>query len=152
MSSIIVVAPLLIASWPVLSAAIAGVVGSLGFSVVKGREERVPLSITGPERVEVEVADSEVLAGAVGGPEEMVVVREGVTIRFGRDARGSLRLCLEGSLPKRQLRQIGEELMGRVTQQFVYNKVMTELRERGLPVLDEQVLPDQSVKIRVRAW
>ena len=154
MSSIIVVAPVLIAAWPALTAAIAGVVGSMGFSMIRG-QANVPVSITGAvgtERVEVEVPDSEVLQSAVGGPEEMVIVREGVTVRFGRDARGALRLCIEGSLPKRQLRQIGEELMGRVTQQFVYNKVMTELRERGMPVLDEEVLPDRSVKIRVRAW
>ncbi|MBI3466561.1 MAG: hypothetical protein HY000_26405 [Planctomycetes bacterium] len=152
MSSVIVIAPILIASWPALSAAIAGVVGTMGFSIVKAREEQVPHSITGPERVEVEVADSEVLQDAVGGGDEMVVQRGDVTVKFGRDARGALRLCLEGSLTKRQLRKLGEELMGRVTQQFVYNKVMTELRERGLPVLEEQVLPDQSVKIRVRAW
>jgi hypothetical protein len=152
MSSIIVIAPVLIASWPTLSAAIVGAVGSLGFGLVKGREERLPLSITGNSRVNLDVADSEVLQDGIAGGEELAVERDGVTIKFNRDSRGALRLCVEGPLPKTQLRAIGEELMGRVTQQFAYNKVMTELASRNLPVLSEQVLADHSVKIRVRAW
>ena len=152
MSSVIVVAPVLIASWPTISAAIVGAVGSLGFSLVKGREESLPISITGSSRVDVDVADCEVLQEGIGGGEGMVVERDGVMIKFSRDARGALRLCVEGPLPKSELREIGEELMGRVTQQFVYNKVMSELQTRNLPVLSEEVLPDQSVKIRVRAW
>jgi hypothetical protein len=119
---------------------------------VKGREERLPLSITGNARVDVEVPDSEVLQESLAGGDALVVVRDGVTVKFSRDARGALRLCVEGPLAKPQLRQIGEELMGRVTQQFVYNKVMSELGARRISVLDEQVLPDRSIKIRVRAW
>jgi hypothetical protein len=152
MSSVIVIAPVLIASWPTLSAAIVGAMGSLGFALVKGREASLPISITGNARVDVDVADSEILQDGLGTGDELVVEREGVTIKFNRDARGTLRLCVEGPLAKSQLRAIGEELMGRVVQQFAYNKIMSELETRNLPVLSEEVMPDRSVKIRVRAW
>ena len=54
--------------------------------------------------------------------------------------------------PKRELQQLGEQLMGSITQQYVYHKVMSELGDRGVPVLNEEVTPDRTVKIRVRAW
>ena len=60
-------------------------------------------------------------------------------------------MCVEGEhLSKSELRQIGEELVGRVTQQYVYNKLMTELTERNVAVVDQEVTADQTIKIRIR--
>ncbi len=47
---------------------------------------------------------------------------------------------------------MGQELIGRVTQQYVYHKMITELRERKLAVVDEEVAEDRTIKIRVRNW
>ena len=70
---------------------------------------------------------------------------------FSRDERGALKLCLEGPhLSKAQLLAIGEDLMGRVTQQYVYHRIVSELKERQATIIGEEVLPDRSVKIRVR--
>ena len=82
-------------------------------------------------RAEIEVENSEILAGAAGTQEKLVVERDGVRAEFSRDARGALKLCLEGAhLSKAQLHALGEELMGRVTQQYAYHRIMTELKER----------------------
>src|SRR5262245_64638645 len=108
MSSIIVIAPVLIASWPTLSAAIVGAIGSLGFGLVKGREGTLPITITGSSRVDLDVADSEVLQEGIGGGEQLTVERDGVLVKFSRDTRGALRLCVEGPLTKSPLRAIGE--------------------------------------------
>jgi hypothetical protein len=81
----------------------------------------------------------------------MVVEREGVRVIFSRDARGALKLCVEGEgHSKSELKRIGEELLGRVTQQYVYHRVVTELQERNMTIVDEQVGADRTVKIRVR--
>ena len=70
---------------------------------------------------------------------------------FSRDARGALKLCLEGShLTKDQLRELGETLIGRVTQQYVYHRVISELKEREMAIVEERVAEDQTIKIRVR--
>jgi len=37
-----------------------------------------------------------------------------------------------------------------VVQQFAYNKLLTELKRRNYSVVDEQVLSDESVRLRVR--
>jgi hypothetical protein len=127
-------------------------VGTIGFTAVRGLErESERASLT--NRAEIEVEDSEVLQDAGGSAEEIVVEREGIVARFSRDARGALRVCVEGrGHSKSELKRIGEELIGRVTQQYVYHRVVTELKQRNMAIVDEQVEEDRTVKIRVRNW
>jgi hypothetical protein len=74
-----------------------------------------------------------------------------VVARFTHDERGALKLCVEGEhLSKTELRQIGEELIGAVTQQFVYHKLMTEMQNRHMNVIDEEVTEDRTIRIRLR--
>ena len=47
---------------------------------------------------------------------------------------------------------VSSEMIDRVTQQYVYHRLMTELRDRSVTVVDEQVAEDRTVKIRVRNW
>ena len=150
MSTVLVVTPLIVAGWPMLSAAITSAVGTLGFAAAHGGTRRTvrPEATT---RAEIEVDDTEILAGSAATDEELVVERDGVRATFRRDARGALRLCMEGAgHSKAELRRLGEELIGRVTQQYVYHRVITELNERQMSILDQQVGQDQAIRIRVR--
>jgi hypothetical protein len=150
MSAVIVVTPLVIASWPIITAAVTAAIGTMGFSVVQSQGQNRQLN-SSRTREEIDIEDSEILDQAGGLREELVVERDGVRAVFTRDERGALKLCLEGeSFSKGQLRQIGEELIGRVTQQFVYHRLMTELKERHMNVVDEEVAEDRTIKIRVR--
>lgn len=154
MSSVILVTPLIIANWSVISAAVLGACGAMGFSVasgaVSGMRAKSGSSVT---RAEIEVENSEVLADAAGTDEEMVIEKNGVRATFSRDARGALKVCMEGiGYSKGQLKQIGQELMEQVTQQYVYHRVVTELKDRGMPIVHEEVEADRTVKIRVRNW
>ena len=150
MSAVIVVTPLVIASWPVITAAVTAAISTMGFSLAQ-RGETTRQEVRSRARAEIDVEDSEILADAGGLRQELVVEREGLRAVFSRDERGALRLCMEGEgFSKRQLREIGEELIGRVTQQFVYHRLMTELKERRMNVVDEEVTEDRTIKIRVR--
>jgi len=153
MSSVIVITPLIIAGWPIITAAVTAAVGSMGFSIVAGVDLNATSSVKGQTktRAEIEVEDSEILAESAGRGGEIVVVRDDVRCIFTRDARGALKLCVEGEgHSKAELKRIGEELIGRVTQQYVYHRVVTELQDRGMAIVDEQVTADRTVKIRVR--
>lgn len=156
MSSVIVVTPLIIAGWPVISAAVTAAIGSMGFSVVTGAAANQGLltqKTTEKNRTEIDVEDSEILAetAAATGMNEIVVERGGIRAVFTRDARGALKLCMEGeTVSKSELKRIGEELIGRVTQQYVYHRVVTELQQRNMTIVDEEVSADRTVKIRVR--
>src|SRR5262245_57469871 len=125
MSTVLVVTPIVIAHWPVIAAATSGAIASMGFSTVEEAVTagRSSVSAKEGEKETIEVENSEIMPGAIGSTEQMVVEREGVRATFSRDARGALKVCMEGKgLSKRQLRELGEELIGRVTQQFVYNR------------------------------
>lgn len=148
MSTVLVIAPVVVASWPAISAAVVGAVGAMGFAAVReGRS--VTKQVETGNRAEIAIEDSEILAGT--GQQEIVVQRDGVIARFSRDARGALKVCVEGGgLSKGELRQIGEELVGRVTQQYAYHRLMTEMKSRHMTVVEESVEADQTVRIRVR--
>jgi hypothetical protein len=148
MSAVIVVTPLVIGSWPAITAAVAAAVSSLGFASLQAHtEDRQPGRPR--TRTEIEVEDSEVFEEGLA--KEIVVERDGVVATFTHDERGALKLCLEGEhLSKTELREIGEELIGAVTQQFVYHKLMTEMRNRHMNVIEEEVTEDRTIRIRLR--
>jgi hypothetical protein len=146
-------APVIVASWPVISAAVTAAVGSVGFAVARGATADLSSEVTSTNKTEIEIEDSEILQTAGGSGQELVVEREGVRATFTRDARGAMKVCMEGAgYSKRQLEEIGRELVDRVTQQYVYHRVVTELKDRNLAIVDEQVAEDRTVKIRVRSW
>jgi hypothetical protein len=150
MSAVIVVTPLVIGSWPIITAAVTAAISSMGFSLVQAGQATRQVA-QGRAREEIEVDDSEILAESGGLRQELVVERDGLRAVFTRDERGALKLCLEGDgFSKSQLREIGEELIGRVTQQFVYHRLMTELKERHMNVVEEEMSEDRTIKIRVR--
>lgn len=147
MSTVIQIGPVVIADWSTIVGVVVAALDRLGFETVDSDVD----AAAKVNRAEMEVENSEILAGAAGTEQKLVVDRDGVRATFSRDARGALKLCLEGAhLSKAQLHALGEELMGRVTQQYAYHRIMTELKERNMTVVDEELTADQSVKIRVR--
>jgi hypothetical protein len=152
MSTVVVLAPIIVANWPVITAVVGAAVGSMGFAVVRREEVQTQRTDT-KTREEIEIDNCEILASGTGIEEEMVVEREGVRAIFSRDARGGLRVCMEGTGHSRsELRQLGQDLIDRVTQQYVYHRVVTELKARNMTIVDEEVAEDRTVKIRVRSW
>lgn len=151
MSSVVVIAPIIIANWPVITAAVTAAVGSMGFALAKSAETAAETAVK--TRAEIDVEDSEILSAASGTDEQIIVERQGIRAIFRRDARGALRVCMEGTgVSKAELRRIGQDLIDRVTQQYVYHRVVTELKERNMTIVDEEVREDRTVKIRVRNW
>jgi hypothetical protein len=150
MSSVLVIAPVVVASWPAISAAVTAAIGTMGFSVARASVTTASTTST-LNRANIDVEESEILAGTAGTEQKIVIERDGVRATFSRDARGRLKLCVEGSrLSDAELRKIGEEVMGRVTQRYVYGRIVAELEQRHVSIVDEHVGEDQSVKIRVR--
>ncbi|MFO0944670.1 MAG: DUF1257 domain-containing protein [Planctomycetota bacterium] len=151
MSCVVIVAPVIVASWPAIAHAVTAAIATTGFAILQNGRD-VEAAHSTKSRAEIDIPDSEVLEDSVGESEEMTLVRDGVTARLFRDRRGALKLCLDGNASKQELQKIGEELLGAITQQYAYHKIMSDLQERGMAVVSEEVTPDRAVKIRVRAW
>jgi len=150
MGAILVLTPLVVSSWPAITAAVAGAATAMGFSIATPSVDREKKRST-KKTVETEIEDSEIVAEAMERGQKMVVQKGDITIEFGQDARGACTVCVTGEkYSEKQLKQIGQDVAGRVIQQFAYHKLMTELKSRNYSIVDEQVLQDESIQVRVR--
>jgi hypothetical protein len=154
MSAVVILTPVVIASWPTIVAAVAGAASALGLMV----KETVKQDIAQQEQaaqqsVEVELANSEVITKNLALEKEMVLTRGDIEIRVGRDERGRCTVCAKGKgRTKAELKQIAEEFSQKMTQCFVYNRVATELKSKGFQMVNEEVMDDRSIRINVRRW
>ncbi len=147
MSAVVVLAPIVIASWPVLASAVVAAAASAGFRRIQKQESGKRAAST---TVDLEMENAEVVADSMSPDEKIVVEREGVRVIFSRDARGRFRTCVEGELSKDQLRAVGEELSGLVIQQYVYRQLSQELARSGFSTLTEDKAADGSIRLHVR--
>ncbi|MDI6784666.1 MAG: hypothetical protein QME64_11320 [bacterium] len=121
MSIVMVVAPIVSASWPIISTAALSAATSFGFTMLKKEQEDRPKPQSGIESVELEIENSEVFKGTLQDEKELVFKKDAVKITFYADEHGKCMLRVKGAKKtKPQLQQIGKEMMNRFTQQYVY--------------------------------
>jgi hypothetical protein len=137
-----------------LSSAALSAAAQLGFTVAdEARQARVAQASARPRSIELEVPHSEAVTGTLGRDQRIRLVRDGYTAVFGRDARGRASFCVSGmGCSEEDLRRVGEELGGRLVQQYVLQRLRTELTERGMNLVEETVDETQSVRLTVRHW
>jgi len=155
MSAVCILAPVVIAAWPAFSAAVVAAATSLGYQVASeaANEKRATAARKESNKVELEIERSEVVTSQLGRDQRIAVTRDGVTVTFSRDARGKASLCVTGEgHSHEELHALGEELSHAVVQQYVYQKLMDEMRARGFNVVEEEVNEDRSIRLKVRHW
>jgi hypothetical protein len=157
MSAIIILTPVVIASWPAIAAAVAGAASAVGLMVggavkdsVKGaahQEEKVEQS------VEMELADSNVLVKDLAREKEIVLTKGDIELRVSRDERGRCKVCAKGKgRSHAELKQLTEQFVQKMTQCFIYNRVASELKNKGFQMVNEEVMEDQTIRMHVRRW
>jgi hypothetical protein len=155
MGAVCILAPVVIAAWPAFSSAVIAAASSLGYQVVA---EAVEVAAPEEQRetttsVQLEIERSEVVTNSLGRDQRISVSREGITVTFSRDLRGKASLCVTGEgFAKEELKALGEELSQAVVQQYVYQKLMDEMRSRGFVVVEEEQNEDRSIHMKIRHW
>jgi hypothetical protein len=153
MSAICLLAPVVVAAWPAFSSAVVAAATSLGYEVVSESTREETIVERRPESIQLEIAQSELVTGQLGREQKLSVTRDGVTVTFSRDVRGKASLCVIGTgQSEEELRAMGQELSGAVVQQYVYRKIMDEMRSRGFVVVEENQNEDRSIHLKVRQW
>jgi hypothetical protein len=154
MSTVLILTPVIISSWPTITAAVVGAASAMGLVVRESVKEVVQEQSTQVEQsVEVSLNESEVLAQNMATDQEIVLTKGNVELRVRRDERGRCSVCAKGvGFTKTQLKQIAEEFTQKMTQCFVYNRVASELKNKGFQVINEEVMQDESVRLHVRRW
>ena len=152
MSTVLILAPVIIANWPAITAAAVAAAAATGL-VTKETAKEILKEDEKIEHAEVELADSSVISQNVAAEKELVFASGTTEIRVKRDQRGRCIVCATGAgLSKVELRRIAENFSNKMTQHYVYNKVMNELRQKGFKVVNEETTNDESVRIHVRRW
>lgn len=155
MGAVSILAPVVIAAWPAFSAAVVAAAASLGYQVAAEAKNQAAAAAAQKQAkpIRLEIERSEVVMDQLGRDQHMTVTRSGITVTFSRDARGKALLCVTGTgQGQEELRALGEELSQRVVQQYVYQKLMDEMRKRGFNVVEEEQNADQSIRLKVRHW
>jgi hypothetical protein len=155
MSVVCVLTPVVIAGWPAFSAAVTAAAVSLGYTVVDHSAERAhnPPEPLQTRKVQLEIEQSEIVTTQLARYQRLSITKNGVIVTFSRDARGKASLCVEGvGHSEGRLRELGEEIGGRVVQQYVYQRLLDEMRKRDFIVVEEEVSEDASVRLKVRRW
>ena len=156
MSAVSILTPVVVAAWPVFSAVVAAAATSMGYTVVADVLDKVgPMTATAKTagRVELQIANTELVTDQLGRDQHITVTRGGVTVTFSRDARGQAKVCVNGvGKTEEALRALGEELSQRVVQQYVYQRLIDECRARQFLVVEEEVEADKSIRLKVRHW
>jgi hypothetical protein len=151
MSCVIVLAPIVVASWPVMTASIVAAATAAGFTLVK-QPKLNEKTVAKRRRVMLELENAQAVEESLRADDQLVVERQGVRVTFSRNARGRFSTCVEGTLPDEELKAIGEDLSGRVIQQYVYRRLASELAGNGFQTVSEEVGSDQEIRLHVRRY
>jgi hypothetical protein len=150
MSTVLILTPVIIASWPAISTAAVGAAAALGF-MIKNEVQNTAKEEMRQEEVEIELAKSSVAAQNAASIKELILNKGDIELRVNTDSRGRCVVCAKGlGYTKEQLTETAEEFGGKLTQIFTYNKVMTELRSKGFNIASEEMQKDDSIRINVR--
>lgn len=154
MSTVMILTPVIIANWPAISVAVAGAATALGLVAQKTEQREVSTEVRQGQEVQVaetELADSQVLTQGLATNQRIVLTKGSMRIVVERDARGRCKVCASGKgLTKAQLKQAAEEFTEKLTQCFVYDKVMQQIKSKRFQVVNEEVMQDDSIRIHVR--
>lgn len=154
MGAVLVLTPVVIGNWPVITAAVAGAASAMGLVVSESVKEAVKQNQgTTEQSIEVELSESEVLAESMATDQQIVLTKGNVELTVKRDERGRCSVCAKGAgHSEAELKQIAEEFTQKLTQCFVYDRVMAELKNKEFQVVNEEVAEDESIRIHVRRW
>jgi hypothetical protein len=147
--------PVVIAAWPAFSAAVVAAATSLGYQVVSetAKHSRTTVAHNQSNAINLEIEQSELVTSQLARDQHISVTRNDVTVTFSRDARGKASLCVTGGGQSEEaLRALGEELSHCVVQQYVYQKLMDEIRTRGFVVVEEETDENRAIRLKVRHW
>lgn len=153
MSVVFVVAPMVVAGWPMLCGAAAAAAAALGYKTLASGDVTLKSDEQAEHWVEIPMEDSQVIAESMARGSEFSIRKDDVTATFTRTADGRCTVHVKGdNRTDAELSAIGRELVGRVTQQYAYNKVMSELKAQGFTVTSEEVTNDQAIRIHVSKY
>lgn len=156
MSTVLILAPVIVSSWPIITAAAAAAATSIGLRTAETASEiaQENMAASDENSVEIDIKQNESINDNVAeGQSLSFQAEDGVCITVKRDARGKCVVCAKGKgFTDAELAQRGQQFMDKFTQCYVYDKVMRELKAKNFQVVDQSLEKDESIRVHVRRW
>ena len=153
MSCVYVVSPRVGTNWSIVSMLIASAAEEMGYSRLSSA---IISKLEGNREhsVELEMSNSEVLQEQIRRGEAMVLQHGEMKIIASVDASQRLQVSVSGpeSISKDQLKTEGQEFINRIIQQYAYQQVMIEMKDKGFSLVEEKQEADGRIRIRVRKY
>jgi len=141
--------PAVVEGFPFLRATAAAAGASLGYKETSTEQ----IAPNGNRSVTVPIEDSNILGDTMARDSQFTISKDDIKATFNREADGRVSVHVSGqNHTDSELQTLGKELIGKVTQQYAYNKVVTEMKKKGFTVTSEEVANDQTIRIHVSKY
>jgi hypothetical protein len=151
--------PIIIGSVSLLSSAFSNVAATLGYSVAgtvgsslfKGiKKQKVESE---QKTVVIPFEETDIFEEQRVSKKGLQFNKDGISISLFKDTNGKYSLKLTGAgKSTEELKTIGTDMKGRITQQYVYHKVLTGLKSKRYVVVNEEINPERTVRIVLRRY
>lgn len=147
--------PILMGSSTLISNAVVSVAASLGYSTAGTILNDM---LATPKKVEqktvvIPFENSEIFQDQPGEKRILGFNKDGVSVILSNNERGKYSFKITGSGKTiEELKALGNDMKERVTQQFVYNKVVSGLREKGYVMVGEKLEDEGCVHVVLRRF
>jgi len=156
MSCIIILAPIVLASWPALVASAAAAAAAYGFKMIDQKDKGITQSdikqkggISQKMQVEVELEESELLADKLKNSKTFSLVKDDSSITFFVNKRNKFAMHVSSkNKTYTELREIGKQLYNKIKQQYAYTKLITELKKKGYNIAQEERTSQGNIRIK----
>jgi hypothetical protein len=154
MGVVMILAPVVVGSWPVISAAVAAAAAGLGLTVAQEvAEDNKTLQQETTSSYEMDIDNSSIGAGQLVSGKSIVLDKNGITLRVTRTERGQLKVHASGKgHSQMELKSMADEFVRKVNQCFIYNRTVTELKNKQFQMVNEEILQDGTIRLQVRQW
>ncbi|MCS7223358.1 MAG: hypothetical protein NZ959_02175 [Armatimonadetes bacterium] len=156
MSVVFVLTPAVFGGWAAMLAAIGAVCAEMGLRMMTRElmtaEEIAHLNKKKKARsVSLDVPTARALEAALERDQSVSYDLGGVTMTVTRDARGRVRVHLDGEgKSEEELQALGNKIVQRLLQKTAHQRLREELKKRGFTIVNEEVDQNQVIRLRVR--
>lgn len=131
----------------VLVAAASAAAASMGLAA---EEETAAKTKVSGNSVALSLDNSEPIAADLSVGQQKTFHGNGVTVLFRLDGEGRSSVHVSGHKSEEELRELGEALAKRIAQQYAYHRIVAEMRDRNMNIVEEEIEQDGTVRMRVR--
>ena len=138
---------------PMITGALSGLVaaaavaaaGSIGLKV-----DDTANAAASANSVDIRLNNASEAAAGMSAGQSLRFSGDGVAVEFFIDENGRASVRASGRGSEEELRALGETMAKRIVQQYAYHRVVTEMRERNMNIVEEEIEEDGTVRMRVR--